>query len=180
MPPRSRSGELGPENRAEQRIGFLFKSLHQSLRQAVDEALRRNNLELSFAHMVTLFGLHFDPGSTGAQLARRAMVSPQTMTPLLRRLEGEGLIERRPHPDSRRADSWFLTDEGTTQFRQARAVADGVFTRMLSALDEHEVEHLQDYLRRCIAALGAVTAETQGGAKTASGTERHRRFGARE
>jgi DNA-binding MarR family transcriptional regulator len=133
----------------------LFKSLHHSLRQAVDEALRRNKLELSFAHMVTLFGLHFEPGSTGAQLARRAMVSPQTMNPVLRRLEEEGFIERRPHPDSRRADSWFLTDLGTEQFRRARSVADAVFSRMLSALDAGEIERLQDYLRRCIAAIGA-------------------------
>jgi DNA-binding MarR family transcriptional regulator len=148
------STEQAAEHGTEQVIGFLFKSLHHSLRQAVDEALRRNKLELSFAHMVTLFGLHFEPGSTGAQLARRAMVSPQTMNPVLRRLEEEGLIERRPHPDSRRADSWFLTDIGTEQFRRARGVADEVFSRMLSALDAGEIERLQDYLRRCIAAIG--------------------------
>ena len=146
--------EAAAPSRAEQVIGFLFKSLHHSLRQAVDEALRRNNFELSFAHMATLFGLHFEPGSTGAQLARRATVSPQTINPVLRRLEAEGLIERRPHPDSLRADSWFLTDEGTAQFRRAQAVAEGVFSRMLSALEEPEIERLQDYLRRCIAALG--------------------------
>ena len=118
-----RPGVDGPEaHRPEQVIGFLFKSLHHGLRQAMDEALRRHGLELSFAHLATLFGLHFEPGSTGAQLARRAMVSPQTMNPVLRRLEAEGLIERRPHPDSRRADSWFLTERGTEQFRRARAV----------------------------------------------------------
>ena len=92
----------------------------------MDEALRRHGFELSFAHFATLFGLHFEPGSTGAQFARRAMVSPQTMNPVLRRLEAEGLIERRPHPDSRRADSWFLTERGTEQFRRARAVGRGV------------------------------------------------------
>ncbi|HEX5419224.1 MAG TPA: MarR family transcriptional regulator, partial [Gammaproteobacteria bacterium] len=68
-------------------IGFLFKSLHHSLRHAMDEALRRRGLPLSFAHFATLFGLDCEPGSTGAQLARRAMVSPQTMNPVLRRLE---------------------------------------------------------------------------------------------
>jgi DNA-binding MarR family transcriptional regulator len=155
---RSDSGsEQAAERRTGQVIGFLFKSLHHSLRQAMDEALRRNKLELSFAHMVTLFGLHFEPGSTGAQLARRAMVSPQTMNPVLRRLEAEGFIERRPHPDSRRADSWFLTDLGTEQFRRARAVGDEVFSRMLGALDDGEIERLQDYLRRCITAIGTTT-----------------------
>jgi DNA-binding MarR family transcriptional regulator len=150
----------------EQVIGFLFKSLHHSLRQAVDEALRRHGVELSFAHFATLFGLHYEPGSTGAQLARRAMVSPQTMTPVLRRLEAEGLIERRPHPESRRADSWFLTEEGTKQFLRARAVGEEVFSRMLSALDAAELERLQDYLGRCISALGSSPAEAAAAGKS--------------
>jgi DNA-binding MarR family transcriptional regulator len=87
-------------------VGFLLKSLQHSLRQSMDEALRKRGLELSFAHFAALFVLHSDPGITGAALARRALVSPQTMNSALRRLELEGRIERRPHPDSRRADSW--------------------------------------------------------------------------
>ncbi|HEX5421714.1 MAG TPA: MarR family transcriptional regulator [Gammaproteobacteria bacterium] len=142
-----------------QAIGFLFKSLHLSLRHAMDEALRGRGLQLSFAHFATLFGLDCEPGSTGAQLARRSMVSPQTMNPVLRRLEAEGLIERRPHPDSRRADSWFMTGKGSEQFHAARGVAEAVFSRMLSALSDMELQHLQDYLRRCVAALGEPPAE---------------------
>jgi DNA-binding MarR family transcriptional regulator len=141
-------------DRPERVVGFLFKSLQHSLRHAVDDALRARGLDLSFAHVASLFGLHFEPGSTGAQLARRAMVSPQTMNAALHRLEADGLIERRPHPDSRRADSWFLTAKGTKQFRRARSAAEAVFAQMLSALNPIEVERLQDYLGRCIGALG--------------------------
>jgi DNA-binding MarR family transcriptional regulator len=170
---------LGPKapqsNQPEQIIGFLFKSLHHSLRQAVDEALRRRKLELSFAHTATLFGLHFEPGSTGAHLARRAMVSPQTMNPVLRRLEAEGLIERRPHPDSRRADSWYLTAQGVKQFERARAAADEVFSRMLSALDATEIERLQDYLGRCVAALGHAPESQESKAKVRERSARTRK-----
>lgn len=141
-------------NKPEQIIGFLFKSLQHSLRHAVDEALRAQGLQLSFAHIACLFGLRFEPGSTGAQLARRAMVSPQTMNSVLRRLETDGLIERRPHPESRRADSWFLTDKGGKQFHRARMAAESVFSRMLSALEPGEIGRLQDYLGRCLGALG--------------------------
>ncbi len=154
----ARHGHEDYADQPEKVIGFLMKSLHHSLRQSMDEALRRHGVELSFAHFATLFSLDLEPGSTGAQLARRAMVSPQTMNPVLRRLEAEGLIERRPHPDSRRADSWFLTPEGGEEFRRARAVGDAVFSRMLSALDAQELERLQDYLRRCVAALGGPPA----------------------
>jgi DNA-binding MarR family transcriptional regulator len=134
-------------------VGFLLKSLHHTLRQSMEEALRARGLEMSFAHFATLFGLLSEPGITGAQLARRAMVSAQTMNSILRRLETEGLIERRPHPESRRADSWSLTEEGDQQLARARVIGDTVFSRMLAALSVHEVAELQSYLRRCVAAL---------------------------
>src|ERR1700741_4557848 len=85
-------------------VGFLLKSLQHTLRQTLDEALRKQGIELSFAQFGALFGLHCEPQSTGAKLARRAFVSAQTMNTVLRRLEEDGLIQRRPHPDSRRAD----------------------------------------------------------------------------
>lgn len=134
-------------------IGFLLKSLQHTLRQTMDEALRKRGNELSFAHFAALFGLSCEPGSTGAQLARRAFVSAQTMNSALRRLETDGFIERRPHPDSRRADSWTLTDRGLEQLGQAREVGAAIFSRMLASLAPSEITRFEDYLRRCIIAL---------------------------
>jgi DNA-binding MarR family transcriptional regulator len=134
-------------------IGFLLKSLQHTLRQTMDEALRKRGSELSFAHFAALFGLHCEPGSTGAKLARRAFVSAQTMNSVLRRLENDGLIERGPHPDSRRADSWTLTAQGLEQLEQARAVGAAIFSQMLAPLSAAEITQFEDYLRRCIAAL---------------------------
>lgn len=135
-------------------VGFLLRSLHMSLRQAIDAALRQEGVELSFAHFAALFSLRFEPGMTGAQIARRALVSAQTMNSALRRLERERLVQRRPHPESRRADSWQLTDEGLRELERARRIGDTVFARMLGALTEAEVTRLQAYLSRCIVALG--------------------------
>ena len=134
-------------------VGFLLKSLQHTLRQAMDEALRKRGFELSFAHFVALFGLFCEPGITGAALARRAMVSAQTMNSALRRLEIEGRIERRPHPDSRRADSWWITPKGLELLEQAREVGNATFERMLAPLDRDEIQALESGLRRCIAAL---------------------------
>lgn len=144
--------------RPERVIGFLLKCLTSSLRQSVEEALREQGIAMSFAQLAALFGLHFEPGISGAQLARRAMVSAQTMNSGLRRLEKEGLIERRPHPESRRADSWHLTPDGIRRLERAREIGDAVFSRMLSALTPAEVEQLQSYLDRCVSALGGSNA----------------------
>jgi DNA-binding MarR family transcriptional regulator len=135
-------------------LGFLLKSLHHTLRQTFDEALRKRGVELSFAQFSALFNLHGDPGVTGAHLARRAMVSAQTMSSALHALELDGYIERRPHPLSRRADSWSLTDAGLEELERARKVGSEIFARMLGGFAANEIAAFEDYLRRCIGALG--------------------------
>ena len=133
-------------------LGFLLKSLQHTLRQRIDEALRKQGVELSFAQFAALFNLHCDSGVTGARLARRAFVSAQTMNSALRALEQDGYIERQRHP-SRRADSWSLTKAGFAELSRARQVGSTVFERMLGEFDAKEIEAFVDYMRRCIAAL---------------------------
>jgi DNA-binding MarR family transcriptional regulator len=164
-----------------ERIGFLLKSLQHTLRQTIDEALRKQGVELSFAHLAALFNLHYDPGISGAQLARRAMVSAQTMHSALRALEQDGYIERRPHPDSRRADSWSLTPAGLAELKRARAVGSAVFGRMLTALSTQEIAALEDSLRRCIAAFDDGTERDDGAPDERPGvaaTQRRQKAGA--
>jgi DNA-binding MarR family transcriptional regulator len=120
----------------------------------MDDALRKKGMELSFAAVVALFGLRFEPGVTGAKLARRAFVSAQTMNSVLRHLELDGLIDRRPHPDSRRADSWSLTEAGLVELERAHSVGTSVFNKMLASFDEVETAAFTDCLRRCIHSLG--------------------------
>ena len=135
-------------------LGFLLKSLQHTLRQTFDEALRKQGVELSFAQFSAMFNLQSDPGVTGAKLARRAFVSAQTMNSALRALEQDGYIERRPHPASRRADSWSLTPAGLAELDRARRVGAAIFARMLATFNGKEIAAFEDYLRRCIAALG--------------------------
>jgi DNA-binding MarR family transcriptional regulator len=148
------SGVSNGDHPAHHAVGFLLKSLHHTLRQIFDETMRKKGVELSFAQFAALFNLHCDPGVTGAQIARRAMVSAQTMSSALHGLELDGYIERRPHPFSRRADSWSLTDSGLEELKRARAVGTAVFARMLGGFDAAEIAAFEDYLRRSITALG--------------------------
>lgn len=137
----------------EEHVGYLLKRLQHSLRQAVDEALRTADVGWSFAHLVTLFGIHHHPGVSGAQIAKRAMVTAQTINTILHRLEKEGSVERRPHPANRRVDCWYITAAGLARMREARAAADPVWERMLAPFSDAEVTQLRNLLRRCIAGL---------------------------
>jgi DNA-binding MarR family transcriptional regulator len=136
----------------EEQIGFLLKRLMHQFRHQVDERLRRSG-GLSFAHLVTLDQLQQEPGVAGARLARRLLVTAQTMTGLLRRLEREGSVERRPDPHNRRADRWYLLPAGLERLNAARSAGAPVMTQMLSRLSAREVSEFRGYLERCVEGL---------------------------
>lgn len=136
----------------EEQIGYLLKRLMHQFRHQVEERLRRGG-DISFAHLVTLDQLQQEPGIAGARLARRLLVTAQTMTGLLRRLESEGAVERRPDPHNRRADCWYLLPAGLDRLNTARNTGAPVMTQMLSLLDAREVVELRGYLERCVEGL---------------------------
>lgn len=142
-------------------IPHLLKNLHHSVRQAVDEAFRVEKIEMSFAHFLALVTLQSEPGVAGAEIARRAFVTAQTMNTILRRLESDGDIERRPHPNNARADSWFITKTGQGRLDRAKVIGKAVWLRMLSVLGPAEIVQMQDMLERCIGGLDAQTNDAR-------------------
>jgi len=136
----------------EEEIGYLLKRLMHVFRHVLELRLRRS-AEISFAHLVTLDQIQAEPGVAGAQLARRLLVTAQTMTELLKRLERESSIERRPDPNNRRADRWYILPDGLERLRSGRQAGGPVMTQMLSLLSAQEVSELRGYLERCIEGL---------------------------
>ena len=152
---RTTSGREPETVSPEQAIGHLLKNLHLSVRQAVEEALRVQRIDMSFAHFVALLNLESEPGIPGAELARRGFVTAQTINTILRRLERDGDVEREPHPERARADSWFLTKTGQARLGRARVIAEAVWSRMLSVLKPSEIKQMHDMLERCIRGMDA-------------------------
>ena len=153
-------------------IGRLLKNMNQSVRQAIEEALRRERIDLSFAHFVALYTLACEPGVAGAELARRGFVTAQTMNTILRRLELDGAIERKPHPKNPRADSWFITNDGQSRMLKAQVVAEVVWSRMFEMLTEREVSQLQQLLERCLNGLEVQLQEQRATKAKATSTRR--------
>jgi len=155
----SSSGDRSPE----EQIGYLLKRLMHQFRHQVEDRLRRST-DVSFAHLVVLDQLEQEPGIPGARLAKRLLVTAQTMTGLLRRLEVEGAIERRPDPHNRRADRWYLLPAGRERLHSARSAGGPVMTQMLSQLSPEEVSRLRGYLERCVAGLESAEHSVKDGA----------------
>ena len=68
---------------------------------------------------LSVLSRHGTPLST-SQLARRSLMTPQSMSEVIHALETKGLIERNPHPNHRRTLPATLTAKG----RRTLAVCD--------------------------------------------------------
>ena len=69
-------------------------------------------LGLHVGQEMVLVELWEKDGLRGGELASRLGVEPPTVTKMLRRLEGCGLVERRPDPADARSFGVFLTEKG--------------------------------------------------------------------
>ena len=133
------------------RVGYQMKRAEHALRLEMDARLR--GLGLTTPQYAALSVLGEDPGLSGAELARRCFVTPQTMNQVLTRLEGAGLVARRPHREHGRVLQGYLTEKGERSVVRADRIVEEIEERMLANLNRVERRRLLDALRSCVDSL---------------------------
>ena len=121
---------------------YLIGRMDRVVRRHIDDVVRAKDLSVN--QYTTLSVLDHRSGLSNAQLARRALVSPQSMNEVLLALERRGLVRRHAHPDHGRILQARLTAKGRRVLRACDSGVHGVESLMLSNLSEAE----QAVLRR--------------------------------
>ena len=129
-----------------QRLGNGIKRVEQILMGEKARALRP--FGLTVPQYVTLAYLQQVPGQSAAQLARAALVSPQTMATILSNLEAKGLIVRDVSSLHIRVMVCRLTDAGSDLVVQADAFVLAIDDGLRSAFTDSEFAQFQEYLTR--------------------------------
>ncbi|MEB3068254.1 MarR family winged helix-turn-helix transcriptional regulator [[Mycobacterium] vasticus] len=107
-------------------LWLLKQAFYYSL-TTVNEAISEHGV--STAQIGLLRQLAGEPGLSGAELARRLLITPQGVQLALSALERRGLVERKPDPHHGRILRAYLTDEG-------RAVTSAAVTDAITAHDQ--------------------------------------------
>lgn len=109
-------------------LGFLLAKATQRWNELLAERFAAAGYaDVRPSYGSVLLPLYEEDGLRMGELARRARLSKQTMTTMIRRLERDRLVERRPDPTDARASLVFLTRRS----RRFEPVAE----RTLRALD---------------------------------------------
>ncbi len=99
-PGRGKRGEKGY-------FGYLLRQAQAASRLTLERALA--NLGVTPPQFVVLTMLKAYPGLSGADLARVALLTPQTVGVIIRNLERARAIRKTPHPVHGRVLQWTLT-----------------------------------------------------------------------
>jgi DNA-binding MarR family transcriptional regulator len=138
--------ELGPEY-VDNILWHLKQAWYFSL-TAVNDAVSQHGV--STAQIGVLRQLANEPGLSGAELARRLLITPQGVQLALKALEQRALVERKPDPSHARILKAYLTDEGrdvaTAVVSDAIAAHEAVF----GVLTPEEQQTLRDLLARVV------------------------------
>ena len=93
--------------------------------------------------------LYFDDHITAVELGKRTLLDSATLTGILDRLAVSGLIERKQHPDDRRAILVCLTQKGRETAEKLQSIMKEANREFLKALNKDE----QTVLRRLLSRL---------------------------
>lgn len=127
--------------------------VQQILLSAVDGALRPHGL--TFARYEAMVLLDFARrGSLPMRvMGERLQLHPTSVTNIVDRLQGDGLVRRVPHPTDRRATLVELTDDGKTRLAEATTAVTGIDFG-LAGLSGEQRDELTGLLRAVRRAAG--------------------------
>jgi DNA-binding MarR family transcriptional regulator len=123
---------------------YLIGLIDRGIQRELPKCLEPHGL--SIPEHVTLTNLKYTPGLSNAELARRALVTPQSMNEVVARLEHRGLVVRKQDPDHGRILMAELTDEGAELIDAARPSVAALEEEILGGIPREEFVRMRAHL----------------------------------
>ncbi|WP_420836824.1 MarR family winged helix-turn-helix transcriptional regulator [Bradyrhizobium algeriense] len=130
-------------------LAYLLRQAQAATRLAMERSLA--DLGVTPPQFVVLTMLKAYPGLSGAELARVAMLTPQTVGVIIRNLERDDAIKKTPHPVHGRALQWTVTRRGAALLDRCKRHAQVIEQRLTAGLSARD----QTMIRRWLAKIAA-------------------------
>jgi DNA-binding MarR family transcriptional regulator len=127
-PPRPGKGKRGEKGY----LAYLLRQAQAATRLTLERALA--DLGVTPPQFAVLTMLRAYPGLSGADLARVALLTPQTVGVIIRNLERFRAIRNTPHPVHGRVLQWTLTRHGLTLLDKCRRHVMALERRLMAGL----------------------------------------------
>ena len=127
-------------------IGALIRFTHRAFADDLQAHLLEHRVNVGMWYFLRV--LWEEDGFTQRELSRLIGVTEPTALQQLRKMQADGLIERRPSQHDRRKVNIFLTREGRLLRRKLMPYAMEVNAAALEGLDQREITQLHETLHK--------------------------------
>lgn len=127
-PPLPGAGKRGEDGH----IAYLLRQAQAATRLTMERTLA--DLGVTPPQFAVLTMLNAYPGLSGADVARVALLTPQTVGVIIANLERDGAIRKTPHPVHGRILQWTLTRRGSDLLDKCRRRVNAVERRLVAGL----------------------------------------------
>jgi DNA-binding MarR family transcriptional regulator len=134
-----------------QDTGYTIKQVQQQIHTSMEDSLR--SLSLSLSQYNVLKSLEASSPATGAELSRKAFVTPQTMHAILTTMERKELITRTAISGKTKSFNISTTDNGTTTLNDAEGALAILFDQANETLTLNEYDELEHLLKKLSSGL---------------------------
>lgn len=142
----------------DEHLCFALYSASRAMTGAYRDFLK--SLDITYPQYLVLLTLWEHDGESVSSIGKRLSLDSATLTPLLKRLELRGLLERRRSARDERVVELFLTREGKQLERRAADALDSVFCK--AGMSQTEVGTLRDSLHGLLRNLHAAEERQAG------------------
>jgi DNA-binding MarR family transcriptional regulator len=144
LPGKGKRGEQG-------HLAYLLRQAQAATRLTLERRLA--DLGVTPPQFAVLTMLRAYPGLSGADLARVALLTPQTVGVIIRNLERDGAIKKTPHPVHGRVLQWTLTRRGATLLDKSRRPVRALERRLIAGLGAKAQATVRRWLSKIAADL---------------------------
>lgn len=134
-----------------QNTGYTIKQVQHQIHTIMEDALRPLSLNLSQYNV--LKSLESNSRTTGAELARKAFVTPQTMHTILMTMERKKLIARQSIDGNIKSFNISITETGRIALEDAEDALNNIFDKANAALTSKEHSNLGYLLEKLSSGL---------------------------
>ena len=135
----------------EYQVGFLLSRATWAMNNAVNRLLRENgHADISVAFFAVLQALWENDRMSITDLGEKAQLEKSTMTSLIDRMEGAGLVRREDHPTDRRAYQICLTTRGKELEQSLDEVVSRVYKHLTRGIAEEDLQRSIKVCKRLI------------------------------
>lgn len=140
-------------------LGYLLRQASGAVRLATGRALE--DLDLTLPQFLVMTMVNAYPGSSSADVARLAVLTPQTISPIVANLEKAGRLRRAISPDHGRVQRMELTDEGRALLARCRERTQILDARLSASIPDD----LEPAIRRWLVDVATIDLTVDSGSR---------------